>query len=114
MDISSYRVNERLATATVPSWRMRAMHRPHLFHTSGFPVQVDTTDELVPLLDTMQENLFGSFVKELGGLNEADLKAFVDSLVEYCLFFRPNLPGQGASSRRSPPPADTVVPRIRR
>lgn len=104
MDIESYRLNERLATAAIPSWRMKALHRPHVFYTHGFPVHVASTDELMTLLDTMQEGLFAPFVRELGGFDEVDQAAFVDALVDYCLFFRVHFP-----HREAPLPLSTML-----
>ena len=104
MDISSYRLNERLASAALPSWRIKAVQNPHVFQTAAFPVRVDSTDELVSLLDTMQENLFPLFMRELGGLDEQDLTAFVDALVHYCRFFRTNFSGRDA-----PLPLSTMI-----
>lgn len=104
MDIGSYQLNERLASAALPSWRLKALHSPHVFVNAGFPVRVQSTDELVGLLDTMQEGLFDAFIRELGGLDETDLEAFVDALTEYCLFFRINFPG-----RRVPLPLSTMI-----
>jgi len=104
MDIGSYQLNERLASAALPSWRLKALHSPHVFVNAGFPVRVQSTDELVGLLDTMQEGLFASFVKELGGFDDADLSAFVDALADYCLFFRINFPW-----RKAPLPLSTMI-----
>lgn len=104
MDIGSYQLNERLAGAALPSWRLKALHSPHVFVNAGFPVRVQSTDELVGLLDTMQEGLFDSFMQELGGLDDADLTTLVDALTDYCLFFRINFPG-----RRAPLPLSTMI-----
>ena len=88
MDIASYRLSERMASATLPSWRLKALHNPHIFVSAGFPVRVESTDELVGLLDTMQENRFPLFLKELGGLDDKDLSVLVKAVADYCLFFQ--------------------------
>jgi hypothetical protein len=104
MDIGSYRLNERLANAVLPSWRIKAVQRPHVFHTHGFPVHVDSTDELVSVLDTMQENRFARYLSELGGLDETDLATLVNALADYCLFFRTHFP-----AREAPLPLSTMI-----
>lgn len=104
MDIGSYRLNERLASAALPSWRIKSFQNPHVFQAAGFPVRVDCTDELVGILDTMQENLFSPFMKELGGLNDQDLATLIDALVDYCAFFRTNFSGRDA-----PLPLSTMI-----
>lgn len=104
MDIASYQLNERLASAVLPSWRLKALHSPHVFVSGGFPVRVQSTDELIGLLDTMQENRFDAYVQELGGLDDKDFSLLVDALTEYCLFFRVNFPG-----RKAPLPLSTMV-----
>jgi hypothetical protein len=96
MDIGSYRLNERLANAAIPSWRLKAIHGAHIFAAAGFPMHIDSTDELRNVLDTMQENRFPGFVEELGGFDEEEEAAFVDALVDYCLFYRINFPGREA------------------
>lgn len=104
MDIASYRLNERLAKAAVPSWRLMAIQGPHHFRNVGFPVEIESADELFNLLDTMHENRFARVVAELGGLDEADLALLLDALLDYCRFFRVNFPG-----REAPIPLSTMV-----
>lgn len=104
MDIASYRLNERLASAALPTWRIKAIQNPIVFQAGGFPVRVESTDELVGVLDTMQENLFLNFVKELGGMDDRDLATLVDALVDYCMFYRTNFPGRDA-----PLPLSTMI-----
>lgn len=87
MDITHYRRSETLARQVSPSWRQAQMHRPHTFIGTGFPVQVDSTADLLQLLDTMQEGRFVAFQRELGGLDEADLARLVAALADYCRFF---------------------------
>jgi hypothetical protein len=104
MDIGSYRLNERLAKAAIPSWRLKAIHGAHVFANAGFPLQVESTDELFNLLDTMQEGRFAQFQAELGGFGERDVATFVDALVDFCLFFRIHFPG-----RLAPVPLSTMI-----
>lgn len=96
MDIASYRLNERLAKAAIPSWRLMAIQGPHHFRNVGFPVEIESADELFNLLDTMHENRFDRVVAELGGLDDADLGLLLEALVEYCKFYRVNFPGKEA------------------
>jgi SAM-dependent methyltransferase len=104
MDIGSYRLNQRLAKAAIPSWRLMAIHGAHVFRQAGFPLEIDSTDELVNLLDTMHENQFDPFVAELNGLDDGEVATLLDALVDYCRFFRVHFPGAQA-----PIPLSTMV-----
>jgi SAM-dependent methyltransferase len=104
MDIGSYRLNERLAKAAIPSWRLKAIHGAHVFANAGFPLQVESTDELCNLLDTMQEGRFAQFQAELGGFGAQDEADFVNALVDFCLFFRTHFSG-----RQAPLPLSTMI-----
>lgn len=75
-----YRRNERLAKAQLPTWRLSQTHNVDHFERSGFPVRIASIAEVGQLLDTMQENRFASYMREIGGLTEAEYA----SLIEVC------------------------------
>lgn len=87
MDITHYRRSEALARQVMPSWRHAQTHRPHTFVAAGFPIQVDSSADLLQLLDTMHEARFPAFVAELGGFSDSDLAVFVEALADYAAFF---------------------------
>ena len=87
MDIAHYRRSEALAQQISASWRQAEAHRPSVFLERGFPVRVESTADLLPLLDTMQEGRFEAYQRELGGLSAADVATLVDALCDYCRFF---------------------------
>jgi hypothetical protein len=104
MDIGSYRLNERVAKTAIPSWRLKAIQGAHVFRQVGFPIEIESTDELVNLLDTMHENQFDAFMTELDGMAEDEIDALLDALVEYCRFFRIHFPAAEA-----PIPLSTMI-----
>jgi hypothetical protein len=104
MDIGSYRLNERLARAAIPSWRLKAIQGAHVFRQVGFPTEVESTDELANLLDTMHENQFDAFMTELNGMSDDEIGILLDALVDYCRFFRVHFPGPEA-----PIPLSTMI-----
>lgn len=93
MDIALYRRNETLARQFQPSWRVAHAYKPHVLKTSGFPLQVESTADLVPLLNGMHEGGFGgflSFQKELGGLTDPDAQLLASMLAEFAMFAERN------------------------
>jgi hypothetical protein len=90
MDIVHYRRSEALAQQLMPSWRHAQAHRPHKFVAVGFPIQIDSTADLVPLIDGMHEGRFEAFQREMGGLNDADLEILGVAFEDYVDFFAQN------------------------
>jgi hypothetical protein len=86
LDVFSYRMNERLAKASLPAWQIGQTHNLDHFERVGFPVRVETLQELGPLLDTMQENRFEKYMQELGGLTPEEYALLVDASRDAVLF----------------------------
>lgn len=91
MDIASYRLSETLGRQSVRCLRHIGIHGIGS-HTIGhaFPYRLDSTDELVVLLDHMHENRFDPFMVELGGLGDAAMDELVTALADYAEFFLAN------------------------
>ena len=94
-----YRISERLAKAQMPTWRLAQTHAVDHFEKTGFPVRVSSLREVGQLLDTMQENRFDGYMRELGGLTESEyallIKACRDVVLFQLTYFsnrRPTLP----------------------
>jgi len=87
MDFVSYRRYEQLACQDIHSWRLKQMHSPHVFEKAGFPVALESIDDLKFLLDTMHEGRIVAFCQELGGLGETDLETLRRVFGVYCDFF---------------------------
>lgn len=87
MDVNSYRQAEAAGSQAIRALRQIGIHRFDIGKSLGFPSRVDTLDDLVLILDWMHENRFDDFVRELGGLSDADLAEFADAFADYCRFF---------------------------
>jgi SAM-dependent methyltransferase len=87
LDPVQYRREESRAKAQLPNWRLAQRHGATLFQRVGFPVRVDSLDELGMLLDTMQEGRFEAIQRELGGLTEAEQELLVRALAD-CVRFQ--------------------------
>src|SRR5258708_4980257 len=92
LDIAVYRQSEELARQRVPSWRVSQIHNLDQFQNVGFPVRLASSEELIGLLDTMQENRFDDFMREFAGFTEAELALFLDVLLDFLRFHRAILP----------------------
>ena len=66
IDPATYRANELLAKSMSPHWRIAQTHNLDHFERAGFPVRISTVREIGPIIDSMQENRFDSYMKELG------------------------------------------------
>jgi hypothetical protein len=86
LDPDTYRVSERLAKAQMPAWQIAQTHAVDHFERVGFPVRVTSIRELGPLLDTMQENRFALYMRELGGLTVEEYELILDSCRHAVLF----------------------------
>jgi hypothetical protein len=92
IEIQDYRINERLARSVIASWWLAETHQVDHFARSGFPVRIESVHEVGQLIDTMQENRFERFMKELGGLSPEDLAALTQALTEAVKFQVTHLP----------------------
>ena len=55
MDITQYRRAENSARQELLNWRHGQAMLPIVFERVGFPVRVESTADLVQMIDTMQE-----------------------------------------------------------
>jgi SAM-dependent methyltransferase len=73
LNIQTYRLSEQLARAAIPSWRISKVHNLDHFERVGFPVRLNSMDEIGFLLDTMQENRYQKYMDELDGLTAEEV-----------------------------------------
>jgi hypothetical protein len=86
LDTARYRLAEQIAKQQLPTWRIAQRHALEVFEKAGFPVRAESLADLRPLLDTMQENRFDGYMRELGGLTPANEALLVGALREIGLF----------------------------
>lgn len=86
MDAVSYRSAERAGLRDLNSIRQSLIHNPVTFTDGGFPIRVESHDDLRAYIDVMHERRFEAMMEELEGLHDAELDSFVDGLVRCCRF----------------------------
>ena len=86
LDSAQYRLSEHIAKQRLPTWRIAQRHALEVFEKAGFPVRAESLSDLRPLIDTMQENRFDSYMRELGGLTPAYEALLVGVLRDIGLF----------------------------
>lgn len=104
LDPFSYAQAESLAKQGLKTWRAIQAHVPHVFASSGFPVQVDTIHELPMLADTMQEGRFDQYMRELKGLTEDEIELITDATATFIKFFAATFHGG-----QVPLPLSTII-----
>jgi hypothetical protein len=104
LEIADYRASERLARSVIGSWLTAQTHDVDHFARSGFPVRIESRHETGQLLDTMQENRFELFMRELNGLTASDATLLTDALAESVRFQMATLP-----KRRPIIPLSTMI-----
>jgi SAM-dependent methyltransferase len=104
LDPYTYRVSERLAKSSLPAWQIAQTHNLDHFEKSGFPVRIESVQDLGPLIDTMQENRFDKYMRELGGLTLHEYELVLDASCRAVSFQLKFLP-----SRRPVVPASTLM-----
>lgn len=87
LDASAYRSNETNAKRAIADWRLSNINDPYIFQNQGFPVRVDSFLDLAQILDTMQEDRFDFYIKEIGGFTEEDKELFVKVCLDYVDFY---------------------------
>lgn len=87
LDASAYRSNETNAKRAIADWRLSNVNDPYIFQNQGFPVRADSFLDLAQILDTMQEDRFDYYMKEVGGFTEEDKKLFVNACLDYVDFY---------------------------
>ena len=94
MDIIDYRRAETLAKTALREWRLPLAHMPPTFIDNGFPLRLESRDQLLLILDTMQEDRFDFYVQEMGGLNPSEIHELVDALSAFAAFHLATFPGK--------------------
>ncbi|MDD2448189.1 MAG: hypothetical protein PHS42_01745 [Sulfurimonas sp.] len=92
IDCNLYRENEKIAKREVSKWQIAARYNIDIFEKTGFPVRVDNISYLRQLIDTMNENTFDSYMRELNGLSEIELKILLASLEQSMKFQQIHFP----------------------
>lgn len=95
LDSHTYRINEQLAKSLIPSWRVSQIHNVDHFERSGFPVRLASVRELGQIIDTMQENRFDRYMRELGGLSDQDYASVLSACrdaIRFQLSYLPHRP----------------------
>lgn len=87
LDTSAYRVNEMNGKRAIADWRLSNINDPYIFQNQGFPVRVDSFLDLAQILDTMQEDRFDYYMKEIGGFTDEDLSFFIGACLDYVDFY---------------------------
>lgn len=72
LDPQTYRANEALAKQDPANKRRAEAHVVDHFERIGFPVRIYSTQEVRPLINSMQENRFHLYMDEMGGLTEQE------------------------------------------
>ncbi|MGA7803829.1 hypothetical protein [Bradyrhizobium sp.] len=86
LEPDTYRTSERLAKAQLPTWWAAQTHNLDHFERAGFPVRISSLREIGQLLDTMQENRFDSYMRELGGLTYSEYALLIQACRDVVLF----------------------------
>lgn len=94
LDPHTYRANEALArTDPALEWRAAAHTVEHL-ENIGFPVRIDSTQEVAQLVNSMQENRFDTYMAELGGLTGYEHYLLVLACRDICILQRRTFPSR--------------------
>src|SRR6266852_9063075 len=87
LDANAYRANETNAKRAIADWRLSNINDPYIFQNQGFPVRADSFLDLAQILDTMQEDRFDYYLKELGGFTDEDANLFIGICLDYIDFY---------------------------
>ena len=92
IDGSSYRLAEALAKRQIPDWHITHFHNVAFEHDGSFPNNIKSFSELGPILDTMQENRFSPYMREMNGLTIGERDTLVKALVDCVLLQKIYMP----------------------
>jgi hypothetical protein len=92
LDIPSYRMHEEMAKSSLPTWWISQRHNLELFEKGGFPVRISMLSQLRQVVDTMHENRFDAFMREIGGLTNEEAAALIRACQDLVLFQRLHFP----------------------
>lgn len=104
IDTTYYKQAENIAKNDLPSWVLAKKYNLEAFEKFGFPVHIDNIQQTFQIYDTMQENRFTSFMKEIHGFSKNDLDLFTDIIIECLEFQKIHFPTQ-----KSFIPFDTLI-----
>ncbi len=88
LDAAAYRASETAAKRAIASWRLSNINDPYIFQNQGFPVRTDSVLDLAQILDTMQEERFDYYMREIGGFTEEEAAFFADVCIDYIDFYQ--------------------------
>lgn len=80
LDISYYRFAEEKAKNNLPTWLISKKYSLEVFEKEGFPTRLSNIQQLKQIFNTMQEDRFDIYMRELGGFNDEDLSIFLEAL----------------------------------
>ena len=92
LQITDYRQAESAARIRVHNWRMAEAQTVNTFIRVGFPVRIESVQEVGQMVDTMQEGRFEWFMNEFNGIDEVDLELLLRALVSSVQFQVSQLP----------------------
>jgi len=72
IEVQNYRAAERSARFVMASWCLTEMHIVNHFARVGFPVRIQSVDEVGQLFDTVKERRFQRFLTERAALSPGD------------------------------------------
>lgn len=88
LDINYYRFAEEKAKNSIPTWLISKRYNLDVFEREGFPIRLNNTQQLSQIFNTMQEERFDIYMKEIGGFCANDLSIFISALKKSIEFQR--------------------------
>jgi hypothetical protein len=104
LDSQTYNQNQEIAKINIANWRKSNIHIPYYFQIQNFPIEINFSEGLTQLLDTMQEGRFDKYMNEIGGFTDEDLNIFINAFRKYFHFFVSTF-----HSKLVPLPFDTMM-----
>ena len=81
--INEYRDSEKHHLSSIDSYVFSSMHNLDLFQSMGFPVRIERLRNLSLIIDSMQQNRFDRYMKELNGLHQNEFHLIVSALTKF-------------------------------
>jgi hypothetical protein len=94
LDSQTYNQNQEIAKINIANWRKSNIHIPYYFQIQNFPIEINFSEGLTQLLDTMQEGRFDKYMNEIGGFTDEDLTKIFDSVKKNSTFIEGGLTGR--------------------
>lgn len=83
LSISEYREAEAHNISSISSWVYSSIHNLDIFQSAGFPVRIERLKNLSLIIDSMHENRFERYMKELNGLKTDEFEQIIDALEKF-------------------------------